>query len=311
MASESQSKFCFIGHFLNKEFVGQKALNEDNEKIISGESVEEILYDLWMSALHFIKREVMIDAEGENFMWADNEKPARAEIDKFVVLQDQGSKKTITMAQVNLDCLRKLRAKHVNVFVYSYGKKNCNKTLHIKFSAKLLMPAQRDRANADNTVSMMDLVRQLMDKHSIHYSAHHSSWVMWANFIQSSPMNESRERLMNECPPIHLINLFRSVPVSDGERMKSTRNGLQVTDNMIDSFKYQLQLLRQDFDSMRLSISRSVEIMDLRLRSLEDVITSNQRLVSALSNSLRPEENEVSQRQESMIMDCEDVNHIN
>lgn len=116
---------------------------------------------------------------------------------------------------------------------------------------------------------------------------------------------------MNECPPAHLILLFRSVAFSDNEKMTSARNGLQVTDNMIDSFKYQLQLLRQDFDTMRQSILRSIEIMELRLRSLEDVITSNQRLVSAMANTLRPEENEVSQRQESLIMDCEDVDYMN
>lgn len=251
MNVENQSKFCFVGHFLNREFVGQKALNEDNEKIISGESVEEIFDALWISALHFIKREVMVD--GENFVWAENEKPTQAEIDKFITLQDQGSKKTITTTQVNLDCLRKLRGKRVNVFVYSYGKKICNKTLHTKFAAKLLVPAQRDRANADNTVSLMELVGQLKEMHGLHYSGLHSSWIMWANFIQSSPLNESRERLMNECPPMHLINLFRSVPLSDNEKMRSARNGLQVTDNMIDSFKHQLQLFRQDFDTMQLS----------------------------------------------------------
>lgn len=309
MDTENQSKFCFIGHFLNREFVGQKALNEDNEKIIRGETVEEVFDALWISALHFIKREVMVD--DENFIWAENEKPTRAEIDKFIMLQDQGSKKTIITTQVNVDCLRKLRGKHVNVFVYSYGKKICNKTLHTKFSAKLLVPAQRDRANADNTVSLMEMVGQLKEIHSLHYSGHHSCWIMWANYIQSSPLNESRERLMNECPPVHLVNLFRSVPLSDNEKMQSVRNGLQVTDNMIDSFKNQLQLFRQDFDTMKVSISRSVDIMELRLRSLEDVITSNQRLVSVVAHQLRPEQNEVSLRQESLIMDCEDVDHLN
>lgn len=177
MACENQSKFCFIGHFLNREFVGQKALNEDNEKTIGGESLEEIIDALWLLSLQFIKREVMMD--GENFIWAENEKPIQAEIDKFVMLQDQGSKKTTTMTQVTVDWLRKIRGKHVNVFVYTYGKRVFNKTLHTKFSAQLLAPAQRDRANADNTVSLMELVGQLKEIHNVHYSAHHSSWVIF------------------------------------------------------------------------------------------------------------------------------------
>lgn len=51
--------------------------------------------------------------------------------------------------------------------------------------------------------------------------------------------------------------------------------------------------------------------MDLRLKAMEEVVDSNQRLVGAMSNTLRPEENEVSQYQESLIMDCEDVDHMN
>lgn len=72
--------------------------------------------------------------------------------------EGEANTKTIGMAQVNLDCLRKLRGKHVNVFVYSYGKKICNKASHTKFSAKLLIPEKRDRANA---VSVMELVEEL------------------------------------------------------------------------------------------------------------------------------------------------------
>lgn len=109
MNVENQSKFCFVGHFLNREFVGQKALNEDNEKIISGESVEEIFDALWISALHFIKREVMVD--GENFVWAENEKPTQAEIDKFITLQDQGSKKNHNNDASELGLLAKIAGK--------------------------------------------------------------------------------------------------------------------------------------------------------------------------------------------------------
>lgn len=308
MDNENQSKFYFIGHFLNREFVGQKSLNEDNQKIIAGETLDEIVGGLWNSAVPFIKREVMV--AGDNFVWAESENPTQAEIDKFVTLQEQGSRKVLTMSQVNVDCVRKLRGKNVNVFVYSYGKKICNKTNHTKFSAQLLVPEKRDRANADSTVSLMEMVGQLKTIHSVHYAAHHSSWVMWANFIQSAPLNESRERLLNECPPAHLIPLFRSVAFSDNEKMQSARNGLQVTDNMIDSFKHQLQLLTKDFETMRQSITRCIEMMQWRLKSLEDVITSNQRLVTAMANSLQPEENETSQQQENLIMDCEDVDHV-
>lgn len=93
--------------------------------------------------------------------------------------------------------------------------------------------------------------------------------------------------------------------------MQSARSGLQITDNMIDSFNSQLKLMREDFETMRQSTLRCVEVMDWRLKSMEEVVASNQRLVSAFTNTLRPEENEVSVHQESLIMDCEDVDHMN
>lgn len=306
--AEIESKFCYFGHFLNREFVGQKALNDDNEKLIAGESVDQILDVLWSCSLQFIKREALVD--GDDFTWAELETPTRPEIDKFLVLQDQGSKKNIPITQVNVDCLRKLRGKHVNVFVYSYGRKICNKAMHTKFSSKLLVPEKRDRANADNTVSLMEMVTKLKAIHSVHYSANHSSWIMWANYIQSAAANESRERMMNECPPPHLILLFRSVAFSDNEKMQSARNGLQITENMIGSFKGQLELMRKDFEAVRQSVSRAMEMMDWRLKAMEEVIHSNQGLVETMSNTLCPEQNETSQHQESLIMDCEDVDHM-
>lgn len=68
MANENKSKFYFIGRFLNREFVGQKALNEANETVFNGETVEEIMDRLWQSALPLIKREVTLN--GEIFAWA-------------------------------------------------------------------------------------------------------------------------------------------------------------------------------------------------------------------------------------------------
>lgn len=309
MAITNESKFFFFAHFLNREFVGQKALNEDNESTIAGETIEEVFELLWSTSLQFIKREALVD--GDSFKWAENENPTGSEIDKFVVLQDQTSKKTIPMSQVNLECLRKVRGKQVTVFVYTYGKAICNKAMHTKFSAKLLIPERRDRANADSTASLMEMVSKLKEIHSVHYSGNHSSWIMWANYIQCSPANESRERLLNECPPAHLVALFRSVAFSDNEKLLSVRNGLQITDNMIDSFKSQLKMFRDDFETMKHSFLRATDIMDHRLKGMEDVVESNQRLIAAMANTVRPEENEESRHQESLIMDCEDVDHMN
>lgn len=309
MASGNESKFSFFAHFLNREFIGQKALNEDNERIVAGETMEEIFEQLWSAAIQYIKREVIVD--GDNFTWAEKEKPERSEIEKFIVLQDQTSKKTIPVVQVNLECLRKIRGKHVNIFVYTYGKVICNKAMHTKFSAKLLIPEIRDRANADSTTSVMALVKQLKDIHETHYSAIDSCWVMWANYIHCAPPNESKDALKNKGPPAHLVKLFSSVAFSDNERLQSAQNGLQITDNMIDAFKNQLKLFKEDYQSMLESFACTTELMQLRIAAMEGVLDSTQTLVSSITSALKPQENEVSVLQESLIMDCDDVDHDN
>lgn len=80
--------------------------------------------------------------------------------------------------------------------VHVYGRQLCNKTVHGQFVTKLLQPEQRDRANADNTQSLMAMVEVLKQKHSAVYAANVSIWQMWANSIQSSP-SHMHEELIN------------------------------------------------------------------------------------------------------------------
>lgn len=301
------AQYSLKARFINREFIGQKGLNTSTEISITGQTIQEILNLFWDNSVAFIKREVLI--EEDIFTWAPQENPTRQDIGKFLVLQNRGNRKTFSMDQVNSALLTKLRDKEVNVYVYTYGTNICNKAIHSNFESALLIPEQRDRAQADSTVALMDMVSQLKEIHSTHYSSNHANWVMWANFIQSTPPNVSRDRLMNECPPVHLLEFFRAVPLSENEQMQSTSNGLQITGNMIDTIRGQLGLMRQDFQTMRSNTERNFELMEWRMQSVEDILLSNSRLIEATNSSLRPQANTVSYQQESLVNDCDDVDH--
>lgn len=302
----TEKLFCFTAHFQQKEFVGQKAINQENEEQISGDSCEEVLEGVWQKVKLMIKREILID--GDQITWAENESPQQDEMGKFVVFQDKVAKKTFLISQINSDALRKIRNKHVNVMVHIYGRSVSSKSVHQKVSASILQPADRDRAGANSTVSVIELVQQLKAVHG-YFSAHLSSWAMWANAIQAGPIHK-RESLVNELPPPHLVHLFRTIPTSETEVMRSVQNGLQIANNLNDAYAENLSALRDEFRKIKESTIRSFEVFEVRLEAAEEMLRANNRIVSTIDSALEVEENAVSLEEEQQISDLVDYDHI-
>jgi len=150
---DSPCLFIFVAHYQHKEFVGQKAINQEFEEEVAGDSTAEVLDKIWERAKTFIKREIVVD--GDNFAWAEAESPDRSEMGNFIILQDKAAKKTYLISQLNSDVLRKMRNKHVNVMVHVYGKAISSKAVHVKMTASILQPAKRDRAGAHSTVVLV------------------------------------------------------------------------------------------------------------------------------------------------------------
>lgn len=149
----SEAMYSIMCCFQRKEFVGQKSLNSDEDEVMFGDTITELLDSIWKRALPSIKREVIVS--DESFQWSENAVPNSEEFGKFIHFQDPVARKTYTVDQLNSTLLSRLRNKRVNAMVHVYGRQLCNKTVHGQFVAKLLQPEQRDRANADNTQSLM------------------------------------------------------------------------------------------------------------------------------------------------------------
>lgn len=303
----SENLFVFIAHYQQKEFVGQKAINQDIEEGVAGDSVAEVLDNIWLKAKQIIKREILID--GDKFSWAENETPDRCDIGNFVIFQDKAAKKTFLVSQINSDVLRKIRHKHVNVMVHIYGTAIASKSIHVKMTAAILEPAHRDRAGAHSTVLLIDLARNLKEAHGNYLSANTSSWTMWANAIHAAPTHR-QEAMMNDMPPAHLIHLFRSIPTSENEVMRSVQNGLQIAGNLNDSYTENLKVLRDEFNKMKEANLRAFDLYELRLKATEDMLLANTRLVSSMDGALRVEVNAVSVEEEQQITDLPDYDHM-
>lgn len=168
--------FSIVCFFQQKEFVGQKSLSGDEEVVVSGESVAEILDGIWCKAVVLIKREVII--KGDDIEWNENPVTTRDDFGNFIILQDRVARKAYLVEQVNTTLLARLRNKHINVMIHVYGRQICNKSVHGKFTLKLLQPEQRDRANANNTQSLMAMVERLKQTHKGVFAANVSVWQM-------------------------------------------------------------------------------------------------------------------------------------
>ncbi len=302
----SESLFVFIAHYQQKEFVSQKAINQETEEEVSGSSATEVLDNIWEKVKPMIKREILVD--GDTFNWADNEDPDRSEIGNFIIFQDKAAKRSYQDSQIGSDVLRKFRNKHVNVMVHIYGKAISSKAIHVKMTAAILEPSQRDRAGAHNTVLLTDLTRKLKEGHGQYLSANTLSWTMWTNAIHAAPIHK-QEAMVTEMPPAHLIYLFRSIPTSETEVMRSAQNGLQIAGNLNDSYCENVKILREEFNKMKAATLRSFELYEVRLNATEEMLIANTRLVSSMDGALRVEVNAVSIEEEKQITDLPDYDH--
>lgn len=298
--------FSIVCFFQRKEFVGQKSLSCDEEVIVSGETVTEVLDAIWDKANLLVKREVIV--KGEDIEWSENAVPAREDIGNFIILQDRVARKAYLVDQITTTLLVRLRNKHVNIMVHAYGRQIFNKSVHGKFTAKLLQPEQRDRANADSTQSLMAMVEVLKQKHKGIFAANISVWQMWANAIQSAPPH-LQDEMIDNVPPAHLIHMFIRASTSESEIRESVQRGLQVADNLNDTYAGHLAKIREDFDKIRNDVNRGFDFMEARLRSFEDVVNSNSRLVNAMASAVTPQPNTVSMEEERQITDLEDIDH--
>lgn len=301
------AKYSIRCSFHRKEFVGQKSLSQSEDEPAFGESVGEILDWVWTKALPLMKREVIVI--GEEIAWNVKVVPTRDDMGKFVIFRDPQPRKCYTVDQLNSTLLSRLRGKELIVMVHAYGIQLCNKTVHGQFVSRLLQPEERDRANANSTKSLMELVAELQLIHGDVYAAHISIWQRWANTIQASPPH-LQDSIKLKPPPSELIHMFIRASTSESEVLESVQRGLQVADNLNDSYGGQLTMLRGEFNKFRQDVNRGFDYLEARLNAFEGVLSSNRRLVNAMSSSVTPVPSAVSVQEESLITDMEDVDHV-
>ncbi|XP_053686761.1 uncharacterized protein LOC128736310 [Sabethes cyaneus] len=301
----SSSQLALRGVFYKRRFVGETSGSQFSSATITGNSLEEIMRGVWKVLQPVLCREVVfVDNNGEQVpTWADSD-PDFCAMNKFVIMQDQAQKRRLTIDQIDCKLLVTWRGKEIRIHVHIYSNAVSCRSLWDLVDKQLIRFQNADRSGAPNNQSLTHLAKELQDLHGHYFTGHSSSWRLWANYIHSASPHE-RERRMSEMPPIYLLKFFRSAPLSEAIKLETTRSGLSVANTINDGFKAELAELEAEADQLIMLGQRVKQrISGLRSRS-----TVNATLVSAMSETLRPEENELSHTLADRIVDMTDIDH--
>lgn len=304
---DDQQIFSFNGVFYKREFVGQTSGPKVAECEISGNSVKDILDEVWNEARNHVNREILISPSNES-SWSETVSPSREDIGKFVSFQEPNGRKLTQSNQVTTQWLQKQRDKPVNILIHVYGMTISNKSIWTKVKKVLIDPELRDRAGADANQALVQLADSLKEIHGNSLTALDGVWRLWANAIQSAPAH-SRENLMQELPPVHLIQMFRRVPIGEAEVLRNTTNGLNVARNVNSALRDDIVALQTAFANFRRDIVREFDLFGLRLENLARVASNQDSLIDSMRQSIQPQENEISMQESAEVDDMEDIDH--
>ncbi|XP_053686282.1 uncharacterized protein LOC128735823 [Sabethes cyaneus] len=224
---DSDKVFIFAGVFCRKLYCSQQRPREFEKRSIEGNDMTEVLELLWQVAKKQVHRAVTFKDDIPT--WAEDD-PKLEHIQKFVTLQDACKKKLYYVSSVSPRLLRNWR-QTTKIFVYVYSTNVENNTQYQQILKKLILPQNPDRSGANSTVDESVLAAELRSKHP-DIEGHHSSWLLWANLINSSPIHERDKLKTSKAPPLELAKYFRWTAISEAARLQSLHRGIVVASSI-------------------------------------------------------------------------------
>lgn len=199
--------------------------------------------------------------------------------------------------------MEKQNDKSVRIYIYSMNvQSNAQYQCLLR---KLVAPQVPDRAGAHSTQTDAALCKELQQKHP-DLEGHHSSWLLWANYIHSSLAHEQERLKSAESPPVELAKYFRWASVSEAARLQSVHRGMVVARTVNDGWMQKMAGVKKD-------IEMASTLLNSANRTMEPMMTTGtygSELFSALETTTRPEETELSTNLANQVVDCEDVDHM-
>lgn len=303
--------YYFYGTFYKKEFRGQHHLNcndrlIEKDKLIVGNSIEDVLSVFWDTVHSHIRREIEVYTESgaDCVRWAAESDLTLNDMVKFVLLKDPNRKKIYRIDEMNSkpDIVVRWREKHIEILLHVYSLSVSNQKLY-DLVKKLEAPTEQDRSGATSNKSWQALIRQLKSMHP-DLSADSFVWNIWAEAVEAAPAYKRDEILL--VPPDFIKHYFKTTNTNDSEILVTTRRGLTCASNIIRAMIVHVAELKKESQSL-LNVALNIQE---RLKTLEVQVESYHEMLLGMNQSLAPVENELSQELAGLVSDVEDLDHM-
>uniref|UniRef100_A0A8D8AAN0 (northern house mosquito) hypothetical protein n=1 Tax=Culex pipiens TaxID=7175 RepID=A0A8D8AAN0_CULPI len=301
-----QTKFHFVGVFYLRMFKSQRLAGPICTADITGNSMAEITANIWEHASAHVSRDVIVETieGGPIVRWGPTDKPEPCDAERFISFKDEKQRKNYSFKNLNSKLLVSWRGREIHVYVFKYSIAITTNTIFEMVKRQLLNPEKKDRAGAPSTEELFKCMDELKQLHP-NYTALHSAWEKWANFVLSHTA-DLRAKLMREAPPDDYLFLFRSVATTEGEQLIATRQGLSVARTVLTSYFTKVEVFGELADQ---NFENAVKLQQLA-RELKAQGESTTAMLDAFESSLPPVEVEFSRKLGGQVTNADDNEHM-
>ncbi|XP_058457049.1 uncharacterized protein LOC131434398 [Malaya genurostris] len=299
--------YFFQGSFHRRLYRGQMRPRDVGNKNVVGDSIDDVMKCIWGFADKHVSRQIEFDNNGPK--WAAKIKPDREDIEKFITLQDQIKRKSYSTCSITSRLLTSWRGEQIKIFIHSYSVNVETNAQHQMVLKQLLSPNNPDRSvcgsGAYSTYDDAALATELKESHP-ELEGHHSSWLLWANTIHSSPAHKQEEMKTAPAPPLELAKYIRWTGVSEAARLQSVHRGASVARTVNSSWMIDAEEIYRGLTSAIFILSNIAQKLDKMLykgKAAEEIIV-------AVQSAVRPVESEISTGLADSVSNCPDIDHI-
>lgn len=302
--------------YYKRNFVGNRTGPQVLKNItIGGNSQIEMQEKLWDNAKPFIKREILVQTDGDDQItasWSDIESPTKEEIDKFLILQDQKSKRNLTPSCISIATLRAARNKKFSVLVHVFSKNVTSQAVWNNLKSNFLNRESGGKDGGYQDEAVKELAQLLQEKNVHRLTAPtFLPWKQFARYIMKQDISE-RDKLIQELPPTELMHLFRTIPTNEAIILDRTHHQIVVAKNVNESHNEDLAKVEECLKNVKATMTlllQQVAELELRVDAMKSVANGNDRLISAIDLSLQPVETEASLNYADSVTDTYDFDH--
>ncbi|XP_065089396.1 uncharacterized protein LOC135710406 [Ochlerotatus camptorhynchus] len=301
---------CRLLVFL-REFKGQSSGAHIAHWNVDGKSLNDFKTKLWELCRPHLLREVIFNQQDDGSTvpaWMDKDSPEEEDLVRFAIFYEKQNRKYTSLDKLTTTLLQNWKGKEIQLLLHVYSLSVSSRKIFNSVKQHLIDPSERDKAGAASTQVVVDLSKDLRQRHGHLWDGHEMAWTMWASAILASPAH-TRENMINSVPPKHLQHLFIT---QDGPKIESVKRGLAVAHNVNASFCEEITALKEAFSSLEVvakNMQLQISFVKHRIEALEQRGRMSDSFISAMETSMEVSEGEFSRHIAGQVVDMEDVDH--